>query len=120
MLNVLLLTALFSCFSFSFWLTDFQLEYLGTDMYVLFYANGVVCIISGFINLLLYPKLGLKWLLVFTSIFGILSSLFMILIQQKVIEREDPESEQLFVAIMVPILIFILCLAIQVGYTAIF
>jgi len=48
--NVVLMSLLFTCFSFCFWLSDFQAEYLGTDMYVIFYANGVVCIISGQIN----------------------------------------------------------------------
>lgn len=45
--NVVILSLLFTCFSFSFWLTDFQAEYLGTDIFILFYANGIVCIISG-------------------------------------------------------------------------
>lgn len=45
--NVVLFCLLFTCFSFCFWLTDFQAEYLGTDIYVLFYAQGVVCIVSG-------------------------------------------------------------------------
>jgi len=60
------MTLLFVGFSFCFWLTDFQSEYLGTDMFVLFYANGVICIVSGNINLFIYPKLGLKWLVIIT------------------------------------------------------
>ena len=48
--NVVLMSVLFTCFSFCFWLSDFQVEYLGTDMYIIFYANGVVCIVSGQIN----------------------------------------------------------------------
>jgi hypothetical protein len=46
-INVILYSLLFSCFSFCFWLSDFQAEYLGTDMYILFYAQGAVCIVSG-------------------------------------------------------------------------
>ena len=45
---------LLSCYSFCFWLSDFQSEYLGTDIFILFYAQGVVCIISGPINLYFY------------------------------------------------------------------
>ena len=45
--NVVLMCLLFSCFSFSFWLADFQVEYLGTNIFVLFYANGFVFITSG-------------------------------------------------------------------------
>jgi hypothetical protein len=35
--NVILMCLLFTCFSFSFWLSSFQVEYLGTDIYILFY-----------------------------------------------------------------------------------
>ena len=62
--NLILMCLLFTCFSFSFWLVDFQIEYLGTDIYVLFYANGVVCILSGQINLLVYGYLGIKRLII--------------------------------------------------------
>jgi hypothetical protein len=58
--NVVLFCLLFTCNSFLFWLVDFQTEYLGSDIYLLFYANGVVNIISGPINLVLYEKLGIK------------------------------------------------------------
>lgn len=61
--NLILMTLLFTSFSFSFWLCDFQAEYLGTDMFIIFYANGVVCILTGPINLFLFKKLGLKTLL---------------------------------------------------------
>lgn len=49
-INIILMSLLFTCFSFCFWLSDFQAEYLGADMYIIFYANGFVCIISGQIN----------------------------------------------------------------------
>lgn len=45
--NLIIMCLLFSCFSFSFWLADFQIEYLGTNIFVLFYANGLVFIVSG-------------------------------------------------------------------------
>jgi len=84
-LNVILMSLLFSGFSFCFWLADFQAEYLGTDMYIIFYANGCICFVSGAINLLLYPKLGLKWLVVIVQSIAITSALFIVLIQERVI-----------------------------------
>ena len=64
--NLVLMCLLFTGFSFCFWLTDFQQEYLGTDIFILFYAQGIVCIISGQLNLFLYPRLGLKNLVFWT------------------------------------------------------
>jgi hypothetical protein len=49
-------------FSFSFWLIDFQQEYLGTDIYINFYLGGFVSIIAGQINLYYYEKLGMRTL----------------------------------------------------------
>lgn len=80
-INLVILILLFSANSFIFWLGDFQQEYIGTDMYILFYANGVVAIISGYINLMLYPKIGMKWLLISTDSVGIIATLFIILTQ---------------------------------------
>lgn len=45
--NVAIMCLLFACFSFSFWLADFQVEYLGTNIFILFYSNGFVFIASG-------------------------------------------------------------------------
>jgi hypothetical protein len=79
-INLTLMVLLFTCFSFMFWLVDFQQEYLGTDMYILFYANGVVCIVSGFFNMWLYPILGMKMLIIWTDSVGLLATLFLILV----------------------------------------
>ena len=49
-------------------------------MYILFYANGVVTIISGYLNLILYPLLGLKYLVLIVGSFGVVAQLFLILI----------------------------------------
>ena len=46
-LNLLLISLLFCGSSFNFWLINFQLEYLGTNIFVLFLANGAVCIIAS-------------------------------------------------------------------------
>lgn len=79
--NVIILSLLFTCFSFSFWLTDFQAEYLGTDIFILFYANGVVCIISGQINLFLYPLMGMKWLIISVQIITLFAASYIVLVQ---------------------------------------
>lgn len=118
--NVVLFCLLFSCFSFNFWLTDFQAEYLGADMYVLFYAQGCVCIIAGQVNLFLYDKLGMKALIIYTQLITITAGVFIVLVQERIIKLEDPLSEQLFVKLSVPIAICLMSLSIQVGYTAIF
>ena len=49
-LNVTIYSLLLSCFSFSYWLADFQSEYIGTDMYVIFYIQGAVCFLAGITN----------------------------------------------------------------------
>lgn len=59
-INLLMMCGMFTMFSFSFWLIDFQQEYLGTDMYVNFYIAGFVSIVSGNFNLVLFPMLGLR------------------------------------------------------------
>jgi hypothetical protein len=41
-LNLIILSLLATCFSFSYWLLTFQVQYLGTDIYILFYAQGIV------------------------------------------------------------------------------
>jgi len=111
---------LFTGFSFSFWLTDFQAEYLGTDIFIIFYANGLVCIISGQFNLFLYPKLGLRNLVFWTQGFSIVAATMILLIQMKVFHFDSPEEEVLFVSISIPCFLFMLSLAVQVGFTAIF
>jgi hypothetical protein len=110
--NLVLMSLLFTSFSFSFWLTDFQAEYLGTDMFIIFYANGVVCILTGPINLYLFKILGLKMLLVCTQCLSILTSLFIILVQTKVFSYEDDEEEEMFIKISIPIALLFLSLAI--------
>jgi hypothetical protein len=91
--NVVLYSLLLSCFSFCFWLADFQAEYIGADVYVIFYINGACLIVAGMINQVLYPILGMKWLIVIFQCGTIFSSLFISLIHAKVIGYED-EAEQ--------------------------
>lgn len=87
--NVILFSLLFTCFSFCFWLSDFQAEYLGTDMYILFYAQGAVCIVSGYINLLLYERLGMKQLIIYCQIITIIGATFIIMVQEKIFKYND-------------------------------
>jgi len=61
--NLTIMSLFFCIFSFSFWLIDFQQEYLGADIYVNFYIAGVVSILAGQVNLILYAPMGLKSLM---------------------------------------------------------
>lgn len=83
---------IFSCYSFGFWLSDFQSEYLGTDIFILFYAQGVVCIISGPINLYFYDKCGMKLIVIIFSVMQILAAIIMVLIQRHIIKFEDEQQ----------------------------
>jgi hypothetical protein len=67
-------------YNFSFWLLDLQTEYLGTDIYILFYAQGIVAIISAFINLLLYERLGLKFLVIIMQSINTVAGIYMVLV----------------------------------------
>ena len=40
------------------------MEYIGADLFLLFYLNGIVIIISGEVVLLMYPRLGLKYTII--------------------------------------------------------
>ena len=84
-MNTAIQTALFSCFSFCFWLSDFQAEYIGADIYVLFYAQGLIAIISGQLVLIYYAELGMKKLTLWAIGLTIVSAIFIILLQQKII-----------------------------------
>lgn len=64
--------------------------------------------------------MGMKWLVMSTTSFGLVATLFLILVQTHVLKVQEGQNEELFVAIIVPSLIFVLALAIQIGYTAIF
>jgi hypothetical protein len=79
-LNVFLMSLLATFYSFSYWLLDFQAEYLGTDIYILFYAQGIVTIISGYLNLLLYERLGLKFLVLIMQSINIVAGIYMVLV----------------------------------------
>mgnify|MGYP006932351629 CR=1 FL=1 len=106
-------------FSFSFWLIDFQQEYLGTDMYVNFYIAGIVSICSGNINLLLFPLLGMKRLIQCVEFVMITSCVFIIMVQQKYLKYDDPDSELYLVNISIPLALIFLSSSCQVGFTAV-
>lgn len=111
-INVVLFSLLFSCFSFCFWLTDFQAEYLGTDIYILFYAQGAVCIVSGQLNLILYEKLGMKTLVIYCQIITVIAGTFIVLVQEKLIKFSYVDQETLFVNIAIPGAIVLMSLSI--------
>lgn len=113
------MTALFSCFSFCFWLSDFQAEYLGSDIYVLFYAQGVIAIVSGQLVLAFYETHGTKNLLFYSTAVTLVSAALMVLMHQHIIAFGDEGMEQTLLAISIPILLLFMSCAIQVGYTAV-
>ena len=88
-------------------------------MYIIFYANGAVSIISGQINLMLYSRLGLKYLIFIFSGVSIFAATYIVLVQQRVFSFEDEEQETLFLNISIPVSLLILSLCIQVGFTAV-
>ena len=111
-INVILYSLLFSCFSFCFWLSDFQAEYLGADMYLLFYAQGCVCIISGQVNLAFYERLGMKALIIYCQIVTVVCATYIVMVQEKIFKYEDEGKEALFVSISIPVALVFMCLSI--------
>ena len=78
--NLIIFSLLFTCFSFSFWLADFQVEYLGTNIFVLFYANGCVFIISRQLVLMFYSTYGLRTIIFFTQSIAIAAGVYIIMV----------------------------------------
>jgi hypothetical protein len=66
-------------------------------MYVLFYAQGTVCIVAGQVNLVMFEKLGMKKLILYTQVITVIMATFIILVQEHIIALEDPISEKYFV-----------------------
>ena len=91
--NLALMSGLFTMFSFSFWLIDFQQEYLGSDIYFNFYLAGFVTILSGQVNLILYSPLGLRSLIQMVLVVMISTCAFIILVPQKILKFQDEEME---------------------------
>lgn len=79
--NLALMCGMFTMFSFSFWLIDFQQEYLGTDMYINFYIAGFVSIVAGNINLILFPLLGMQRLVQLVEAVMITSCAYIVMVQ---------------------------------------
>ena len=84
--NLAIMSGFFCMFSFSFWLIDFQQEYLGADIYVNFYIAGVVSILAGQVNLILYSPLGLKSLVQLVLVIMASTCSFIVLVQQKILK----------------------------------
>lgn len=118
--NVVIYSLLLSCFSFCFWLADFQAEYIGADVYIIFYINGACLIVAGIINQVLYPILGMKWLIIIFQCGTIFGCLFISLIHTKVISYEDEAEQATFFQVSMLVLLTIMSLSIQVGFTATF
>ena len=53
-INLLVMMGMYVVGTFSFWLIDFQLEYLGNSLYLNFYLGGMVLILSAQTTISLY------------------------------------------------------------------
>ena len=64
---------------------------MGTDIYILFYAQGLVCIIAGQINLMTYEWLGMRVLVIIAQSVNIVSTSYIIAVKTKFFKFDDPE-----------------------------
>ena len=110
--HLILFCILYACFSFCYWLIDFQMEYIGTDIFVLFYLNGIVIMLSGEIIFLIYPWLGMKYTVITAQALTLITAILLLMVHEKVIGYEDEEEEERFFNIMIPGLLLFLTLAI--------
>jgi len=75
-----MMSGLVIIFSFTFWLIDFQQEYLGNDIYLNFYVTGFVIIMSGQLVMFMFKPLGLRlWIQFCTSVMIVSASLIVAL-----------------------------------------
>lgn len=84
---------------------------MGTDMYVNFYIAGVVSIVSGNFNLVLFPMLGLRKLVQYVEVVMITACVWIIMVQKKYISYEDTDSELYLVNISIPLALIFLSLS---------
>ena len=80
-------------FSFEFWLIDFQMEYLGDDLYLNFYLTGLVLVLSAKLSIWLYPRLGLRNLLQMVALVMLPAISFIIAVQNKWVSLGDGLEE---------------------------
>ena len=89
-INVALSSVLFGLTSCSFYLIMFQIQYIGLNIFTLFYLSGVVMIMAGSLYKAVYEYLGLKHTILYLQVPSAVASLYLVLIQTKVIEFSDP------------------------------
>mmetsp|Transcript_5722 Transcript_5722/g.9090 ORF Transcript_5722/g.9090 Transcript_5722/m.9090 type:complete len:116 (-) Transcript_5722:116-463(-) len=95
------------------------MEYIGVDIYLLFYLNGAVIMISGEFVYLMHPWLGLKRLIIVVQIVSLLTATFIALVHERVIKYDDPEQEERFFQVGITAALLFLTLSIQIGFTGI-
>lgn len=61
----------------------------------------------------------MKALIIYCQIITITAATFIVMVQEKIFKYDDTASEALFVAIAIPLALVLMCLSIQVGFTAI-
>lgn len=67
----------------------------------------------------MFERLGLKALIIYCQIITITGATFIVMVQEKIFKYNDTASEALFVSIAIPLALVLMCLSIQVGFTAI-
>lgn len=59
-----------------------------------------------------YEWLGMKTLVIIAQSVNVVATTYIILVKTKVFSFEDPEQEELFINISIPVALFFLCTAI--------
>lgn len=62
----------------------------------------------------------MKALIIYCQIVTIVAATYIVMVQEKIFKYNDTDSEMLFVNISIPLALVLMCLSIQVGFTAIF
>ena len=118
LINLSMMSGLIIIFSFTFWLIDFQQEFLGNDIYLNFYVTGIVIIMSGQLVMFMFKPLGLRlWIQIATSIM-IVSAALIVALQQKWICLKEKQEEVTLLNISIPLILIFLSLACQAGYNS--
>lgn len=118
LINLSMMSGLIIIFSFTFWLIDFQQEFLGNDIYLNFYVTGIVIIMSGQLVMFMFKPLGLRlWIQIATSIM-IVSAALIVALQQKWICLKEKQEEVTLLNISIPLILIFLSLACQAGYSS--
>lgn len=106
-INLFVMICIFVIGTFQFWLIDFQLEYLGSNLYLNFYLAGLVLVLSAQTTIWLYSSLGLRLLIQVMSLMMIPAFIFIVAINKRWLAFKDATNENMFVQISIPLSILV-------------